>query len=124
LRDELFQSWCTEEQRSARRKTLRLLQELPGTQQTAIELLRSIVPTHYYDPARIKAWLRKWGKEKCISTLQGNLPASKKGRSGDIGEILATEFVNRELDFKVPIFRLRWRDDRETALRGDDILAV
>ena len=63
-------------------------------------------------------------REKCISTLQGNLPASKKGRSGDIGEILATEFVNRELDFKVPIFRLRWRDDREMALRGDDILAV
>ena len=64
MRDELFQSWCTEEQRSARRKTLRLLQELPGTQQTAIELLRSIVPTRYYDPARIKAWLRKMGQGK------------------------------------------------------------
>jgi hypothetical protein len=32
--------------------------------------------------------------------------------------------VNRKLKFQVPIFKLRWRDDREMAMRGDDILAI
>jgi hypothetical protein len=41
-----------------------------------------------------------------------------------LGEILATEYVNRRLPFRVPIFRLRWKDGREMALRGDDLIAI
>ncbi len=124
MNDDLFQAWFDETQSGAKRKTLRLLREKPNTQPEAIAVLRRIVPAHYYDPARINKWLKKWCKSRCLSILKSNLPASKKARSGDIGEILATEFVNRKLDYKVPIFRLRWRDDREMALRGDDIFAV
>ena len=124
MKDDLFQPWCVEKQTGDKRKSLRLLQEREKAQPTAIETLRSIVPTHYYDPTRISRWLKKWGKQKCLATLKSNLPAGKKARSGDIGEILATEYVNRKLEYRVPIFRLRWRDDRDMALRGDDIFAV
>ena len=68
--------------------------------------------------------MKKWGYTQTLTVVKKDLPMEKKARSGDIGEILATEYVNRKLDFKVPIFRLRWRDHRELALRGDDLLAI
>jgi hypothetical protein len=52
------------------------------------------------------------------------LPSGKKGRSGDLGEILATEIAEQHLKFEVPIRRLRWKDGREMALRGDDIIGI
>jgi hypothetical protein len=90
----------------------------------AVQVLQTLVPTHYVQPLTVRKWLKKWGYKETLETLKNDLPEGKKARSGDIGEILATEYVNRQLDFTVPIFRLRWRDHRELALRGDDILAV
>lgn len=50
--------------------------------------------------------------------------ANKKIRSGELGEILATEFVNRCTDHRVPIRRLRFKDGRDVAMRGDDFIGV
>jgi hypothetical protein len=47
-----------------------------------------------------------------------------RARSGDLGEILATEYVNRRMSFRVPLFRLRSKDGRNMALRGDDVIAI
>jgi hypothetical protein len=45
-------------------------------------------------------------------------------RSGDLGEIFAAEYVAERTTYTVPIRRLRWRDHRNMAMRGDDIIAV
>lgn len=124
MTDVLFGAWCSDEEITGRRKVLRLLREKDGAQAAAVRVLRQLVPEHYCDPRVIKRRLKQWGYGKTLSVLRHNLPQDKKARSGDIGEIVATEYVNRQLDFSVPIFRLRWRDDREMALRGDDIFAV
>ena len=62
------------------------------------------------------------GFEKSAHVLRNRLPESKKTRSGDLGEIIATEFVDQTTDYKVPIRRLRFKDDRNLAMRGDDVL--
>jgi hypothetical protein len=41
-----------------------------------------------------------------------------------MGEILATEFVEHQTGFRIPVRRLRYKDGREMALRGDDFLGV
>ncbi len=41
-----------------------------------------------------------------------------------MGEILATEFIEFQTEFRIPVRRLRYKDGREMALRGDDFLGV
>jgi hypothetical protein len=64
------------------------------------------------------------GAPKTAELFREHVPTRKKARSGDLGEILATEVAEQRLGFDVPIRRLRWKDGREMALRGDDILGV
>jgi hypothetical protein len=43
---------------------------------------------------------------------------------GDLGEILASELVEEETGFRVPVRRMRYKDGREVAMRGDDFIGV
>ena len=52
------------------------------------------------------------------------MPRSKTARSGEIGEILASELTEERLGFKIPVRRMRYKDGREAALRGDDFIGV
>ncbi len=124
MADHLFDPWCSGEEVVKAAKTLRVLRGKTSAQAKAIEIIQGVVPTHYCKPEIVRKWLKKWGYKQTLAVVKKDLPMGKKARSGDIGEILATEYVNRKLDFNVPIFRLRWRDHRELALRGDDLLAI
>jgi hypothetical protein len=41
-----------------------------------------------------------------------------------MGEIIATEFVEHYTGFRIPVRRLRYKDGREIALRGDDYVGI
>jgi len=41
-----------------------------------------------------------------------------------VGEILATEFIEHQTGFRIPVRRLRYKDGREMALRGDDFVGI
>jgi len=70
-----------------------------------------------------RKWLATFGRKALADKLDTVLPVSKRQRSGDLGEILASEYVNRkEWDYEVPVLRLRWKDGRELAMRGDDVV--
>ena len=125
MADQLFDPWCSGEQIGSGSKILHLLCARTSGQRKAIEVLQSVVPTHYCKPEVVRKWLKRWGYEKTLAVVRKDLPSSKKARSGDLGEILATEYVNRRLDFNVPIFPLRWRDHRElTSAHHDDYAEV
>ena len=64
------------------------------------------------------------GYEKSLEVIKNRLPISKQIRSGDLGEILAAEYVDQVTEFRVPLKRLRYRDDRAVAMRGDDIIGI
>lgn len=56
--------------------------------------------------------------------IRNKVPTDKRVMSGDLGEILASEYIDQCTDFQVPIKRLRWKDDRNTTMRGNDVLAI
>ena len=64
------------------------------------------------------------GFPKALAVLRGSLPVGKRTQSGDMGELLATEFVSQKSPFTVPVKRLRYKDDRKVAMRGDDLIAI
>lgn len=59
-----------------------------------------------------------------LAFIRNKLPTEKRVMSGDLGEILASEFIDQCMQFAVPIKRLRWKDDRNTTMRGNDVIAV
>lgn len=81
------------------------------------------VPRHYVSADEIAAVLRELGKPEAAEVLSGKLPVSKRTRSGELGEILGTQYVARELGYRM-IARLRWKDSRDMPMRGDDLLGV
>jgi hypothetical protein len=83
-----------------------------------------VVPTHYASEERIADLLDRLGKPASATFIRDMLPVGKKIRSGDLGEILATEYVSESTIYSVPIRRLRWKDHREMSMRGDDVIAV
>ncbi len=70
--------------------------------------------------------LERWNRKKVADFLVKKTPASLVGKSGDLGEIVATEVVNAGHlgSFSVPINRLRWKDSKELPMRGDDLIGI
>lgn len=69
--------------------------------------------------------LRRLGKTAAAKLIEDKLPKTKQIRSGDLGEIYATEWIDAYGGgFRAPIKRLRWRDHRDMAMRGDDVIGM
>jgi len=101
-----------------------VLLEAQTQQAVMVKSLRQVVREHYVDPEITAKRLAGLGAPQTAVLFKDHLPKSKTSRSGDIGEILATEVSESSLGYKVPVRRLRWKDGREMALRGDDIIGV
>ncbi len=98
---------------------------LKGTEfQSLIEELIDILPEYYIDPLSMASTLERLGKHAAAAKLRVKLPEVAKIRSGDIGEIITTDYIDEETVFSVPIKKLRWKDHRNMAMRGDDVIGV
>ena len=124
LHDDVFDRWLTSQTTSVRRHLLVLLKEKDSTRDEILKDLRRVARDHYVAPEVTARRLAELGAPETATLLKEHLPTSKTARSGDLGEILATEFAERKLSYHVPVRRLRWKDGRNMALRGDDIVAV
>ncbi len=71
-----------------------------------------------------QAVLKMGGYKKAAKTIRNSLPTSKRTQSGDLGELIATEYVDAETSFRVPVRKLRWKSDREMPMHGNDVIAV
>jgi len=91
----------------------------------AIEATAAIVPTHYASEERIARALERLGKPAAAALIQKELPTTKAIRSGDLGEIYATEWIDAHSGgYRAAIKRLRWKDHRNMAMRGDDVIGI
>lgn len=68
--------------------------------------------------------MERLGFKVAAKILSEAMPQTPKGRSGDLGEILATELVEEEIGLRVPVRRLRYKDGRNMAMRGDDFIGA
>lgn len=82
------------------------------------------LPNYFVDPVSIAGTLERLGKKAAAEKLMTKLPERNKIRSGDIGEILATDCIEETTEFIVPVRKLRWRDHRNMAMRGDDVIGI
>lgn len=90
---------------------------------TAARTAAKMVPRQYASGPDIAAVLRDLGKPAAADYIEGKLPTTKKLRSGELGEILGAHYVTSVLGYRM-IARLRWKDSRNMAMRGDDIVGV
>lgn len=120
----LFQSWCECERTGEPQKQLWKLTERAGGRAAIVARLPALVRSHYDDADRIAEDIRDLGYPLAAAILAERMPRSIRARSGELGEILATELVEEEMGYAVPVRRLRYKDGREMALRGDDFIGV
>ena len=120
----LFEQWCDSERVESKRKRLWKFAEKQGGRDSIRAELFTTVRSHYDNLDRIADDVKELGYELTAVILRERLPQTKKARSGELGEILATELIEEELAFDVPVRRLRYKDGREMALRGDDFIGV
>ncbi len=91
---------------------------------TGIGLLASKLPDSYADTEALALVAERFGKPMVAVFLRDRLPTKKSARSGDMGEILATAYLDEECGYVVGPSRLIDRDHQEWAMRGDDVLAA
>jgi hypothetical protein len=90
-----------------------------------IEAAAAVVPGHYASEERVARALRRLGKTAAAKLIEDKLPTTKQIRSGDLGEIFATEWIDvYSGGFRAPVKRLRWKDHRNMAMRGDDVIGM
>jgi len=120
----LFIKWCNSKRTTKKRKRYWIFTEKPRGRDAIQKALDATIRDHYETSKNIAADIRGLGFSKAAKILRERLPRTKKARSGELGEILATELVIEEMGFRVPVRRLRYKDQREVALRGDDFIGV
>ena len=118
-------TWCSKTDEPVKKThSLQTLNALPPKLTIAIAEVAKIVPSHYASEERLAGILKRLGKNKAAAFITGKLPTSKSIRSGDLGEILATSYVVEMTSYGGVINRLRWKDHRNMAMRGDDVIGI
>lgn len=116
--------WCDRKDQKVNGHDLTVLTGLAAKLGIARDELAAAVPTHYAAEERIARILSRLGKKSAAEYVRQKLPKSKSIRSGDLGEIIGSEYIEESTDYEVAVNRLRWKDHREMAMRGDDVIAI
>lgn len=103
---------------------MEILTSKPKDFKIGVKAVSKVVPQSYISQDRIADIFNRLGKDAAAKALKEKLPATKRMRSGDLGEILATSYVTEMTEFDVPIKRLQWKDHREMPMRGEDLIAI
>lgn len=120
----LYKRWCQSDKNSDKRKRYWTYVEREGGRDEVRNELVETIRSHYDRLERIAEDVKRLGYEAAGEILRTAMPQTAKGRSGDLGEILATGLVEEEIGLRVPVRRLRYKDGRNMAMRGDDFIGV
>ena len=120
----IYDAWCNAKKKRDKRKRYWTYAEKNGGRAAIEEALVETIRSHYDRLDRIADDVERLGYAAASEILRAELPQTKKGRSGDLGEILATELVEEEVGLRVPVRRLRYKDGRNMAMRGDDFIGA
>lgn len=89
-----------------------------------IEMIASTLASKYVQTETLSAIAQSLDKPLVSEHLKNAFPKKASSRSGDLGEILATAYLEEECDYIVGPCRLSQRDHQEWAMRGDDVLGA
>ena len=120
-----FNDWCHSVDEPVREPLPPVMTGQTAQLPTGIQATAAIVPAHYASEEQVARALARLGKPAAAALIEGKLPTTKAIRSGDLGEIYATEWIDAHSGgYRAPIKRLRWKDHRNMAMRGDDVIAI
>lgn len=120
----LYERWCESTKKKNKRKHYWTYVEKDGGRDEIRNDLAQTIRSHYDRLERIAEDVKRLGYEVAGEILSAEMPQTAKGRSGDLGEILATELVEEEIGLRIPVRRLRYKDGRNMAMRGDDFIGA
>lgn len=118
-----FDKWCTVVTSQVDGRELKVLTAEAGKIDLAVKVVSEVLPDQYTSEDRLADLMKKLGKEKTAKFIETLLPTSKSVRSGDLGEVLGVTYLAEFTEFKLHVKRLRWKDHRNMAMRGEDVLA-
>lgn len=120
-----FNDWCLSVDEQVGNHFRRVMTAQTANIPAGIQVTAAIVPGHYASAEHVARSLARLGKPAAAALIQGKLPTTKAIRSGDLGEIYATEWIDAHSGgYRAPIKRLRWKDHRNMAMRGDDVIGI
>lgn len=119
-----FNDWCDSADTPLGNHHVRVMTGRPADAATGIQVTATAVPAHYAAEERIAAALARLGKATAAQMITDLLLQTPQIRSGDLGEIYATEWIDAHSGYRAPIKRLRWKDHRNMAMRGDDVIGM
>jgi hypothetical protein len=120
----LYERWCEPTKENDKRKYYWTYVEKDVGRDEIRDDLAETIRSHYDRLERIAEDVKRLGYEVAGEIIRTAMPQTAKGRSGDLGEILATELVEEEIGLRVPVRRLRYKDGRNMAMRGDDFIGA
>ncbi len=115
-----FETWMDEQRPIAGAANIVVMQERTGGRAAASAAISQAALDHLAGLHIIESI---GGMPAAADYIKNKLPAVVKTQSGDLGEILASEYITQRTDFVVPIKKLLWKDDRNTTMRGNDVIA-
>src|SRR5262249_40371884 len=118
LPSKLFTDWLELVPANA---TVPLYNERTNGRPAGMEELRKLLVDHFVGEETV---LKMGGYSKAAKTILHSLPTTKRTQSGDLGELIATEYIDAQTSFHVPIRKLRWKSDRKMPMHGNDVIAV
>jgi hypothetical protein len=120
-----FNDWCVSADEPVGNHFCRVMTAQAASLATGIQATAAIVPAHYASEEQVARALTRLGKPAAAALIKGKLPTTKAIRSGDLGEIFATEWIDAHSGgYRAPVKRLRWKDHRNMAMRGDDVIGI
>lgn len=120
-----FNDWCLAVDEPVGNHFRRVMTGQAANLSTGIQATAAIIPGHYASEEQLARALARLGKPAAAALIQSKLPTTKAIRSGDLGEIYATEWINAHSNgYRAPIKRLRWKDHRNMAMRGEDVIGI
>jgi hypothetical protein len=120
-----FNDWCVSVDEPVGNHFRRVMTGQAASLPTGIQATAATVPGHYASEEQVARALARLGKPAAAALILGKLPTTKGIRSGDLGEIYATEWIDAHSGgYRAPIKRLRWKDHRNMAMRGDDVIGI
>lgn len=120
-----FDDWCVAVDEPVGNHFRRVMRAQAANLPMGIQATAAIVPGHYASEEQVVRALSRLGKPAAAALIEGKLPTTKAIRSGDLGEIYATEWIDvYSGGYRAPIKRLRWKDHRNMAMRGDDVIGI
>lgn len=115
----IFDKWL--EKLTPTHSGVELFGEREGTRAAALNLMETLLANHFVGEEVV---MKIGGYNLAAQVIKNSLPTNKRTQSGDLGELIASEYVDACTTYKVPFRKLRWKSDRQMPMHGNDIIAI